>query len=50
MEAIRASAHEREDGTMDAIYRNLKFIDQYDPEHVLILSEITSIRWIMTVC
>ncbi|MGV2686728.1 glucose-1-phosphate adenylyltransferase, partial [Clostridium perfringens] len=36
--------HEREDGTpwyrgtADAIYRNLKFIDQYDPEHVLILS------------
>ncbi|MCV4234921.1 glucose-1-phosphate adenylyltransferase [Virgibacillus sp. LDC1] len=36
--------HEREDGTTwyrgtaDAIYRNLKFIDQYDPEHVLILS------------
>lgn len=36
--------HEREDGTTwyrgtaDAIFRNLKFIDQYDPEHVLILS------------
>ncbi|WP_127589549.1 glucose-1-phosphate adenylyltransferase [Paenibacillus lautus] len=36
--------HEREDGTTwyrgtaDAIYRNLKFIDQYDPEHILILS------------
>ncbi|WP_310550639.1 glucose-1-phosphate adenylyltransferase [Paenibacillus glufosinatiresistens] len=36
--------HEREDGsswyrgTADAIYRNLKFVDQYDPEHVLILS------------
>ncbi|MGN7360267.1 glucose-1-phosphate adenylyltransferase [Paenibacillus sp. SAF-054] len=36
--------YEREDGTSwyrgtaDAIYRNLKFIDQYDPEHVLILS------------
>ena len=36
--------HEREDGsswyrgTADAIYRNLNFIDQFDPEHVLILS------------
>ncbi|NGM84270.1 glucose-1-phosphate adenylyltransferase [Paenibacillus sp. 7124] len=36
--------HEREDGsswyrgTADAIYRNLKFVDQFDPEHVLILS------------
>lgn len=36
--------HEREDGTSwyrgtaDAIYRNLMFIEQYDPEHVLILS------------
>ena len=36
--------YEREDGTSwyrgtaDAIYRNLKFIEQYDPEHVLILS------------
>ncbi|MBM7570733.1 glucose-1-phosphate adenylyltransferase [Aquibacillus albus] len=25
-------------GTADAIYRNLKFLDQYNPEHVLILS------------
>lgn len=25
-------------GTADAIYRNLKFIEQFDPEHVLILS------------
>lgn len=25
-------------GTADAIYRNLKFVDQFDPEHVLILS------------
>ncbi|PAD73976.1 MULTISPECIES: glucose-1-phosphate adenylyltransferase [Paenibacillus] len=36
--------HEREDGTTwyrgtaDAIFRNLKFIDQYEPDHVLILS------------
>ncbi|WP_025689067.1 glucose-1-phosphate adenylyltransferase [Paenibacillus zanthoxyli] len=36
--------HEREDGsnwyrgTADAIYRNLKFVDQFAPEHVLILS------------
>ncbi|MEJ8303842.1 glucose-1-phosphate adenylyltransferase [Saccharibacillus sacchari] len=36
--------HEREDGsswyrgTADAISRNLKFIDQYDPEHLLVLS------------
>lgn len=36
--------HEREDGsnwyrgTADAIYRNLNFIEQFDPEHVLILS------------
>lgn len=36
--------YEREDGTSwyrgtaDAIYRNLMFIEQYDPEHVLILS------------
>ncbi|AWB44466.1 glucose-1-phosphate adenylyltransferase [Paenibacillus sp. CAA11] len=36
--------HEKEDGsswyqgTADAIYRNMKFIEQYDPEHVLILS------------
>ncbi|WP_068618925.1 glucose-1-phosphate adenylyltransferase [Paenibacillus tuaregi] len=36
--------HEREDGsswyrgTADAIFRNLKFIEQYNPEHVLILS------------
>lgn len=36
--------HEREDGsswyrgTADAIYRNMKFIEQYDPEHILILS------------
>ncbi|MBY9079876.1 glucose-1-phosphate adenylyltransferase [Paenibacillus sp. HN-1] len=36
--------HEKEDGsswyrgTADAIYRNLKFVDQFDPEHVLILS------------
>lgn len=36
--------HEKEDGnnwyrgTADAIYRNLHFLDQYDPEHVLILS------------
>lgn len=36
--------HERADGsnwyrgTADAIYRNLKFIEQFDPEHVLILS------------
>ena len=36
--------HEREDGsnwyrgTADAIYRNVKFIEQFDPEHVLILS------------
>lgn len=36
--------YEREDGTSwyrgtaDAIYRNMKFIEQYDPEHVLILS------------
>ncbi|NMO95267.1 glucose-1-phosphate adenylyltransferase [Paenibacillus lemnae] len=36
--------YEREDGTSwyrgtaDAIYRNLKFIEQYNPEHVLILS------------
>lgn len=36
--------HEREDGsswyrgTADAIYRNLKFVEQFDPEHVLILS------------
>lgn len=36
--------HERENGsnwyrgTADAIYRNLKFVDQFDPEHVLILS------------
>ncbi|GIO34781.1 MULTISPECIES: glucose-1-phosphate adenylyltransferase [Paenibacillus] len=36
--------YEREDGTSwyrgtaDAIFRNLKFIEQYDPEHVLILS------------
>lgn len=26
------------DGTADAIYRNIDFIDQYTPEHVLILS------------
>ena len=26
------------DGTADAIYRNIDFIDQYSPEHVLILS------------
>lgn len=26
------------DGTADAIYRNIDFVDQYDPEHVLILS------------
>lgn len=36
--------YEREDGTSwyrgtaDAIYRNLKFLEQYNPEHVLILS------------
>lgn len=36
--------YEREDGTTwyrgtaDAIFRNLKFIEQYEPEHVLILS------------
>lgn len=36
--------HEREGsnnwyrGTADAIYRNLNFVDQFDPEHVLILS------------
>ncbi|WP_339277758.1 glucose-1-phosphate adenylyltransferase [Paenibacillus sp. FSL W8-0426] len=36
--------HERENGsnwyrgTADAIYRNLNFIEQFDPEHVLILS------------
>lgn len=36
--------HEREDGsnwyrgTADAIYRNVKFIEQFNPEHVLILS------------
>src|SRR6478609_5660350 len=36
--------HEREDGsnwyrgTADAIFRNLNFIEQFDPEHVLILS------------
>ncbi|MEK5058947.1 glucose-1-phosphate adenylyltransferase [Paenibacillus shunpengii] len=36
--------HEREGsnswyrGTADAIYRNIHFVDQYDPEHVLILS------------
>ncbi|APB71304.1 glucose-1-phosphate adenylyltransferase [Paenibacillus peoriae] len=36
--------HEKENGnnwyrgTADAIYRNLHFLDQYDPEHVLILS------------
>ncbi|MDO7905669.1 glucose-1-phosphate adenylyltransferase [Paenibacillus sp. JX-17] len=36
--------HEREEGsswykgTADAIYRNLNFLDQYNPEHVLILS------------
>ncbi|MFF2909531.1 glucose-1-phosphate adenylyltransferase [Paenibacillus sp. NPDC057934] len=36
--------HERENGsswyrgTADAIYRNLKFVEQFDPEHVLILS------------
>lgn len=36
--------HEREDsnswyrGTADAIYRNLNFVDQFEPEHVLILS------------
>ncbi|MFP4978024.1 glucose-1-phosphate adenylyltransferase [Paenibacillus sp. CN-4] len=36
--------HERENGsnwyrgTADAITRNLKFVDQFDPEHVLILS------------
>ncbi|WP_281069395.1 glucose-1-phosphate adenylyltransferase [Paenibacillus shirakamiensis] len=36
--------HEREDGsswyrgTADAIFRNLKFLEQYDPEHILILS------------
>ncbi|MFI2858160.1 glucose-1-phosphate adenylyltransferase [Paenibacillus sp. JSM ZJ436] len=36
--------YEREDGTTwyrgtaDAIFRNLKFIEQYNPEHVLILS------------
>lgn len=26
------------DGTADAIYRNIDFVDTYDPEHVLILS------------
>ena len=26
------------EGTADAIYRNMDFVDQYDPEHVLILS------------
>lgn len=25
-------------GTANAIYRNLKFLNQYDPEHVLVLS------------
>ncbi|MCM3782718.1 glucose-1-phosphate adenylyltransferase [Neobacillus mesonae] len=36
--------HEREGsnswyrGTADAIYRNINFVDQFDPEHVLILS------------
>ena len=32
-------------GTADAIYQNLDFLDRYDPEYVLILSEIIFIKW-----
>ena len=31
-------ARERGEGTADAIYQNISFLDQYDPEYVLILS------------
>ena len=37
-------------GTADAIYQNLYFMDQYNPEYVLILSGDHIYKWIMTKC
>ena len=37
-------------GTANAIWQNRSFLDQYDPDYVLILREITSIRWTTQRC
>ncbi len=37
-------------GTANAIYQNIGFIDQYQPEYVVILAGDTSIRWIIPKC
>jgi hypothetical protein len=37
-------------GTANAIYQNINFIERYNPEYVLILSGITSTKWITPNC
>lgn len=36
------------EGTADAIYHNIDFLDGYDPEYVIILSGDISTRWTIT--
>jgi len=37
-------------GTANAVYQNILFIDEFDPEHVLILSSDHIIKWTMLRC
>ena len=37
-------------GTANAIYQNLAYMEQYNPDYVLILSGDHTIRWIMRLC
>ena len=37
-------------GTANAIFQNMAYMEQYNPDYVLILSEIIYIRWIMRLC
>lgn len=33
-------------GTANAIYQNIAFVDRYDPEYVVVLSATISIKWL----
>lgn len=37
-------------GTADAIYQNMHFINQFNPEYVLVISAIIFIKWITRKC
>ena len=47
---MKQAASEWYTGTANAIYQNMAFIEQYDPDYILILSGDHISRWIMPTC